>query len=310
MKYLFGPVNSRRLGQSQGIDMLAGKICNFNCIYCEAGVTTLLTWERREYVPTAEIIGEIRELIAEPATLAAIDVFTVTAGGEPTLHSGIGEVIRYLKENTNKPVAVLTNGSLLHRADVRHDLLAADIVIPSLDAARPQSFRKINRPAPGVEIETIINGLCLFKQEFSGRLWLEILLAKGINDSPEEIEALRLAVQKIGPDLVQLNTVARPPLESFARPLTETELKEISVHLGGPVEIITPRIPGKWPQTAQARPEEKIIDMLHRRPCPAAEIRDALGLSDAEVSVFLGELCRSGRIQKTSHEGTEYYRVG
>ena len=154
MKHLFGPVNSRRLGLSQGIDLLPPKICNFNCIYCEVGPTTLLTCDRKEYVPTAEIIAEIETLLTDKRAVKKIDYFTITATGEPTLHTGIGAVIRFIKDNSDKPVAVLTNGSLLHIKEVRDDLMAADLIIPSLDAALPESYRKINRAATFSRVTT------------------------------------------------------------------------------------------------------------------------------------------------------------
>jgi len=151
MKYLFGPVNSRRLGLSLGIDIMPPKVCNYNCIYCEVGATTRLTCERREYVDTAEVLAELEDFILHREADRPPDVYTVTGSGEPTLHSSIGRIIRFLKAKTTRPVAVLTNGSLFHLAEVREALTVADIVVTSLDAARPESFRKVNRPARCVD---------------------------------------------------------------------------------------------------------------------------------------------------------------
>ena len=302
MKYLFGPVNSRRLGLSQGIDLLPPKICDFNCIYCEIGPTTTLTCERREYTPTSEIIAEIDLLLA--GDHPPIDVFTITASGEPALHTGLGRIIAHLKEKTDKPVAVLTNGSLLNRREVRQEMSGADIVIPSLDSALETSFRRINRPAKCVVLADIISGLVRFAREFSGRVWLEILLIKGINDSPADIAALSKAVTEIKPDKIQLNTVARPPLESYAAPLNEKELREISRQLPGPVEIIVDFAKRKRKHYRKAR-EEDVLAMLQRRPCTETDICEALDL--AEVGSLLDSMQKSGVLTTTTHSGKTFY---
>lgn len=307
MKHIFGPVNSRRLGISLGIDLLPPKICNFNCIYCEIGPTTEFTCERKEYVPTATILAEIEAFLANTEAVQRLDVFTITASGEPTLHSGIGAIIRHLKARTAKPVAVLTNGSLLYNPAVRHDLLPADIVIPSLDAAREQSYRKINRPAACAPLDLVVSGLTRFREEFSGQYWLEILLAKGINDSPEDLAALREAVTAINPSRVQLNSVARPPLEAFALPLSQPELTAAARHFTVPVEILvdfTTREREKF----QPASETAILAMLRRRPCTAADVAEALNLATAPAEQVLEQLVAQGRLVKTAHHRKEYYQ--
>lgn len=308
MKYLFGPVNSRRLGLSLGIDLLPPKICNFNCIYCEVGPTTTFTCERKEYTPTADIIAEIDAFLAAGQQARPIDVFTITASGEPTLHSGLGQVINHLKTVTAKPVAVLTNGSLFFRADVRQELQQADIVIPSLDAAREESFRRINRPAQCANLEEIITGLRLFAGNFRGELWLEILLAKDINDSPEDVAALRQALDDIRPARVQLNTVARPPLEKYAKPLTEKELTEISRLLPGTVEIIAGFRTRKRENTRSAQKTE-LLEMLQRRPCTESDICEALNLDGQSTARLLRELTENGDIAQSAHRGKIYYQT-
>ncbi|HIJ89778.1 MAG: radical SAM protein [Desulfobulbaceae bacterium] len=308
MKYVFGPVNSRRLGISQGIDLVPHKICNFNCIYCEIGATTTLTCTRREYIPLSELLAEIDTVLADRELLTHIDVFTITASGEPTLHSGIGQVIRYLKEKADKPVVVLTNGSLLFLPEVRHDLLEADIVIPSLDSAREESYRRINRPAACSPLAELIEGLIAFRKEFSGKLWLEILLASKINDSQEDIAALVEAVHKIRPDKVQLNTVARPPLESFANPLTQAELETVARQIPGVVEILidfTTRDREKFRTVS----EDEIIEMLKRRPCTTKDVSEALNLDPDTTQIMLQQLAACGRIIETTHHDKRYYQT-
>lgn len=308
MKYLFGPVNSRRLGLSLGIDLLPAKICNFNCIYCEVGPTTVFTCERKEYTPTREIIAEVDSFLATTGQAKSIDVFTITASGEPTLHSGLGEIINHLKAKTTLPVAVLTNGALLYREDVRQELMHADIVIPSLDAAREESFRKINRPAQCAKLQEIIDGLCLFARNFRGELWLEILLSKGINDSAEDLAALRQALIDIKPAKIQLNTVVRPPLEEFAKPLTETELEEISRQLPGTVEIIADFRKRKRENSRSAQKTE-LLEMLRRRPCTETDICEALNLDSNSTAQLLKELTASGEIAYSAHMGKIYYQT-
>ena len=325
MKHLFGPVNSRRLGLSMGIDLLPPKTCNFNCIYCEINQAPKLSCERGEHVPTDTILGEIDNLLANKEQVRAIDVFTITASGEPTLHTGIGRIIRHIKERTDKPVAILTNGSQLYLQEVRDDLSAADIVIPSLDGARPESFRKVNRPAKcSANLETIIKGIAEFSHNFSGEIWLEILLVENINDAPEDIAALRSAINMIKPTRVQLNTVARPPFEVFARPLSRKRMEEIKKEIekgyGGPVDILagtkeTEGIDkgkgrdgtiGKFsPETC----EEQIREMLLRRPCTVMDISSTLNLGNEQTDKILRAMESHGSVIVKIHGGKKYYRV-
>ena len=323
MKHLFGPVNSRRLGLSQGIDLLPPKTCNFNCIYCEINAAPQLSCERGEHVPTDIIIDEIDELLTRKEAVGKLDVFTITASGEPTLHTGIGRIIRHLKEKTDKPVAILTNGSLLYMQEVREDLMAADIVIPSLDAARPESFRKVNRPAKCIaELERIISGLEQFSQEFNGQVWLEVLLVKGMNDAPQDIDALKNAIGRIKPSRVQLNTVARPPYEAFAEPLDSQAMigvkKQIEEVFSGPVDVLagiaedtSSEIQSCDRKPPQADPgatvESDIINLLRRRPCTVADIAKTIGMDKENVAVLLTEMEKKGTLIQKIHGGKRYY---
>ncbi len=292
---------------SQGIDLLTTKTCNFDCIYCEIGPTKIHTCERKEYTPTADIIAEIDELLAENHNDKPIDVFTITATGEPTLHTGLKTVIEHIKKNTGKPVVVLTNGAMFDRADVRQDLMEADIVIPSLDSARADSFRRIDRPAECVNLPEIILGLGIFCKEFSGQVWLEVLLVKNINDSREDITALQEAIAVIKPDKTQLNTVVRPPLEAFARPLTEEELNDIARQLPGHVEIIA-RFAKKDRKNPRLPDPEEILSMLVRRPCTVSDISEALNLDIKATYQLIDELIEKGKVIPMSHQGKTYYQ--
>ncbi|MBW2485190.1 MAG: radical SAM protein [Deltaproteobacteria bacterium] len=325
MKHLFGPVFSRRLGLSQGIDLLPPKTCNYNCIYCEINRAPQLSCERREHVPTSEIIAEIDTLLANKERVRKIDVFTITASGEPTLHTGLGRVINHIKEKTDKPVAILTNGSQLYLEEVRRDLQAADIVIPSLDAARAESFRKVNRPAKcSSDLETIIAGIVQFSNEFSGDLWLEILLVENINDADEDIEALKKAIAEIKPKRVQLNTVARPPFETFAKPLTRRRLEEVRAAIAevytGPVDILAGSkeaedidLSKEKVDTSEKisleRVESEIIEMVLRRPCTAAEIAGTLNLEAEDALEILVDMESRGDLLAKIHGDKMYFRA-
>lgn len=318
MKYLFGPVYSRRLGHSLGIDLLPPKICSLNCVYCEVGPTTELTCERREYVPTEEIVREIDQFLAYGAGGRPIDVFTLTAMGEPTLHSGIGKIIAHLKAKTDKPVAVLTNGTLFYDPQVRADLAAADIVIPSLDAARKESFERVNQPAPAVDLERVIDGLALFAREFRGEIWLEILLVRDLNDSLEDLEALRQAVRTIQPTRIQLNTVARPPMDGRAKPVTREKMAQavtiLSQGYEGPIDNLVDfqAMEKKKDGSGSALPGklvEEIAAMLQRRPCPLAEIDRALHVGNLELTRrCVRTLVDTGRVEEIVHDGKEFYQ--
>jgi len=325
MKHLFGPVKSRRLGLSQGIDLLPPKTCNFNCIYCEINRAPQLSCQRSEHVPTEVILAEIDELLADEGRVRDLDVFTITASGEPTLHTGIGRIIRHIKEKTDKPVAILTNGSQLHLQQVQDDLMAADIVIPSLDAARQESFRRVNRPAKcSADLETIIQGIADFSRKFSGEIWLEILLVENINDTPEDVTALQKAILRIRPSRVQLNTVARPPYESFAKPLTQKRMAEIKQEIvkkyDKPVDILagskdyeTSESGKKREESADiippARIEAEISEMLLRRPCTASDIAATLNINLESAAEILKDMENRGCLTVKIHGGKKYYRT-
>ena len=321
MNFLFGPVNSRRLGRSLGIDLFREKICNLNCVYCEVGPTTVPVNRRGRYSPTREILAEITEFCADPHRLAAVDVLTVTAKGEPTLHLDLGVILRHIKSLTDKPVAVLTNGTTLADDEVREALQLADIVVPSLDAVRAESFSRVDRPARGLTVEAIINGLRDFSRAYRGRLWLEILLVRDINDADADIDALLPVLTTLRLDRIQLNTVVRPPADPGARPVAEARLAEIARRLQAalavPVDLPSPvagfgdeRDAAPLP-TADAEPaalRQAIIQMVRRRPCTAADIDRVFHLGGAEkIEQLLASLVASGTLRILTHAGDRFY---
>ena len=242
-KHLFGPVPSRRLGMSLGVDLVPHKVCSLNCVYCECGASTNLTTERKEYVSYNEIITELKDFFEHNPNP---DYITFSGAGEPTLNIHIGKVIDYIKTNYNIPVAVLTNGSLFSNTEVRQELLKADLILPSLDAATNTAFKKIDRPANNLTIEDYINGLIDFRKEFKGIIWLEVMILPEFNDDIKNLNLLKDAFIKINPDKIQLNTLDRPGVIDGIRAASRIELQNI-INLWGlkNVEIIASSIKRK-----------------------------------------------------------------
>lgn len=302
--YVFGPVPSRRLGRSLGIDLVPLKTCTFNCIYCQLGRTQNQTVERRAYVPGKVVIQELEKKLS--SLFLPPDYITFSGSGEPTLNSEIGWLINQINQISQIPIAVLTNGSLLHLETVRNALLNADLVIPSLDAASAQLFKFINRPHHSLHFRQILNGLKEFRREFGGQVWLEVMLCGGINDGPQEIQRLREAIDWIGPDRIQLNTVIRPPAEEFACPLSADQMEKVRNIWGAEAEIIPDFPQMEEPLAGRARDEE-IVDLLKRRPCTAEEISRALGYKLDSVFQCLSDLNKKHVIDYRMFHNRCYY---
>ena len=239
MKYIYGPVKSRRLGLSLGLSLTPQKTCSFNCVYCQLGKTTLTTCERREYIPMQEILEELRAWLENNSTVAgSLNFITLSGSGEPTLNLKIGELIREIKNISNSKAAVITNASLLRDASVREELRGADLIVPSLDAVTKAIFEKVNKPHPDIKIEEVIEGLAALRKEFRGQIWLEVMLVKGVNDDLRQIKKLKEVIDRINPDKVQLNSPVRTTAEENIFPVDKSKLKKIKEILGDKCEII------------------------------------------------------------------------
>ncbi len=306
MRYTYGPVPSRRLGLSLGVDLVPKKICTYDCIYCQIGSPTLQTVERKEYVPARFILRDVEQSLREWGE--KIDYIAISGSGEPTLNSAIEKVIQGIKKLTTIPVAVITNSSLLHLAEVRQALLTADVVMPSLDAVTPSVFQTINRPLPSLEIEQIIQGLAAFRKGYKGQIWLEILLCRGVNDAQEEIGRLREAICIIRPDKVQLNTVVRPGVEDYAAALPPDRMEEIKNALGADVEIIA-EFEGDRHRMPAEHVEEQVIRIIQRRPETPDDLAKALGLHDLEIAKILDKLAKEGKITYRVFNQRVYYET-
>ncbi len=230
MKYIYGPVKSRRLGLSLGITLTPYKICSFDCVYCQIGNTSQLTCERKEYLPVIEILDELKQWLEQ--NKFKLDYITFSGSGEPTLNTGIGELILGIKKITPVAVAVITNASFLSSQEVRRSLGGADLIVPSLDTVVPGVFKAIDRPHDGINIEDIVQGLVALRREFSGKIWLEVMLVKGINDDLRYIKKLKSALERINPDIIQLNSPVRVTAQADILPVNKSKLKKIKEILG------------------------------------------------------------------------------
>lgn len=303
-KYIFGPVPSRRLGRSLGVDLVPYKTCTFDCIYCDVGRTTHKTIFRGPFVSPEEIQGELE------LTLSILDkkpdYITLSGSGETTLNNNIGEIIHKIKEITLIPLAVLTNGSLLSMDEVRKDLQEADIVLPSLDAITPVLFEYINRPHSSLRIKEIVSGLIQFREQYRGQIWLEVLFCRGVNDGKEEVEKLKENIEKIQPDRVQLNTSVRPPTEDFVFPLTSAKLEQIRKKLGDKAEIIS-EFAAPLEEVFDSVQDTEILSLIKRRPCTTEDISKAFGLRIDEVVKHLDHLTKTGAIRYRIYQHRCYY---
>ena len=218
MKYVFGPVPSRRLGQSLGIDTIPLKTCNWNCVYCQLGRTQPVTHTRKDYLPPADILAEVGQALAAHKP-GDIDWVTFVGSGEPTLHTSIGWLIAQVKSLTEIPVAVITNGSLLYQPEMRRDLAVADAVLPTLDAGTPELYRRINRPHPEATFDRLVTGLVDFRHQYSGRLWVEVMLIRGLNDTEQALRDIASILRRVEPDEIHISLPTRPPPKPGCSPL-------------------------------------------------------------------------------------------
>ncbi len=303
-QHLYGPVPSRRLGRSLGIDLVPYKVCTYDCIYCQLGYTTTHTLQRDEYVDTTQVLSEVEAWLTEDGQA---DYLTFSGSGEPTLHSRIGEMIAAVRAMTEIPVAVLTNGSLLWQPQLRAEVCTADLLVPSLDAATPTAFAKVNRPAPGLSLDRVIAGLQATKNQAIGEMWLEVMLVAGYNDSIEQLEALRAAIDAIKPDRVQINTVVRPPAKATAQPLSAEALQQAQQILGPLAELIAPLDAAQLMMAERQHTEAEVLELLRRRPCTLDDIAAGLGMHRNEVLKYIDGLLSRKEITISQRDENTFY---
>ena len=307
-KYLFGPVPSRRLGMSLGVDLVPKKVCSLNCVYCEVGHTTKLTTERREYILYDKVTSELEHYFANNPNP---DYITFSGSGEPTLNSKIGDVLQFIKQKKpDIPVAVLTNGTLLYDKKVRDELIDANVVLPSLDATTEITFQKINRPAPKLTVEKYIQGLIDFSNEFSGQIWLEVFIVPEYNDNIDDLKALKKAFKDINPDHIHLNTLDRPGTVADIHAASHEDLEKIVAYWKlDNVEIIAAATERKNIQSYRKDAETAILGTITRRPCTVNDLVKILGLHINEINKYLDVLEAEGKIEPVRQERGVFYQI-
>ena len=301
--HVFGPVPSRRLGRSLGVDLVPFKTCSYDCIYCQLGRTTCKTVERKEWAPMDAMLEELKQrLPCRP------DYITLSGSGEPTLHSRLGEIIEHIRAMTTVPVAVLTNGSLLWQKAVREEVALADVVLPSLDAPDPERFEFINRPHPQITFERLVDGLEAFRREFHGQYWLEVMLLDGYTTLPPQVRQIADWARRIRPDRVQLNTAVRPPAEEYAMAVSAARLAELTKLFNPRAEAIAEHRGCRETSESQSS-RQAVLALLRRRPCTMEDVAQGLGIKPSEAVKFLADLEARAQVQRSRRGAESFYRL-
>lgn len=304
-RHLFGPVPSRRLGRSLGVDPVPFKTCTQNCLYCQLGTDSLQTLERKVYVPPEEILQEIRQWLTEGI---AADYITISGSGEPTLHSRLDLIIEGIRRCTNIPIALITNGSLFWQADVRKQCALADVVLPSLDAGDPDTFQKLNNPHRDLSFEQFVEGLRQFRKDYKGPIWLEVFLCEGLNTSADSISNLHRLIEQINPDKVQLNTAVRPTAHPHIKPVPREMLQKLAPQLRPDAEIIADFPPSTRAEQADVS-EQVILETLKRHPCALDELAKSLQIAPSLAAKHIQHLLQTHRIRLETRQGKSYFCV-
>ena len=306
MKYVYGPVPSRRLGQSLGVDPLPLKTCNWNCVYCQLGRTRPVVNERKDYAPPQEILAQVREALAMHKPGQA-DWVTFVGSGEPTLHANVGWLIRQVKALTDLPIAVITNGSLLYLPQVREELAVVDAVMPSLDAGTARLYRQINRPHPKATFERLLEGLIAFRRGYGGKLWIEVMLVRGLNDGEEALRDIAAALRRIQPDQVHINLPTRPPAETWIQPPDDAGLMRATALLGSVAQVVHPA-EGAFDLGDYDSVVEAIVGIITRHPMRQEELEQTLaGCMPGQVVQALADLEASGQAQVVERYGARFW---
>ena len=296
---VYGPVPSRRLGRSLGVDLVPLKTCTYDCVYCQLGRTTSKTVRRGRWTDPDAVVAQVRDRLAsEP------DVIALAGSGEPTLHAGIGAVVDGIKAITDVPVAVITNGSLLGRPAVQRGLAAADIVLPSLDAPSEELFQSVNRPHESLRLAGLVDGLVSFRAAYQGEIWLEVMLLAGMTAQQTQVRRLAELAALAAPDRIQLNTAVRPPAESFVAPAGRAALDEFAALFTPRAEVIAD-LPASAGDGVAA--EADVLELISRRPCTVADIASGLGIHHGEALKAATALVNQGAAELHLHDGRSFY---
>jgi wyosine [tRNA(Phe)-imidazoG37] synthetase (radical SAM superfamily) len=302
MAYVFGPVRSRRLGRSLGIDPIPLKTCNWNCVYCQLGRTVPLNNTRAEYYPAEAVVMELRRALD---TSADIDWITFVGSGEPTLHSRIGWLIRQARSLADIPVAVITNGSLLHIPEVAQELAAADAVLPTLDAGDSMLYCKLNRPHPGLSYDSLRQGLARFHRHYEGLFWVEVMLVEGMNDGEQALQSLAVVLDEIEPDEVHINVPFRAPAESWVRVPAPDTLRRAREIIGSDARLIEPA-PADF-EAPQTNSLDSLAEVVARHPLPDEEVLATFAACGEDPETAVRELANDKRVARVERLGRQFW---
>lgn len=304
MKYIYGPVPSRRLGISLGISPIPKKTCNYSCIYCQLGRTDHLTNTRKMFFSVEEILAEFDKFLKSEVKF---DVVTIVGEGEPTLYLGLGELISEIKKRTDKPVAVITNGALFYDPDLRAELYDADIVMPTLDAYDEESFKKISRPYGTIHFDMVNDGLKAFSEEYRGQLWIGIMLVAGINDDDESLRKFSEILKRLKYDRLHINTPVRPPTESYAKAIDHKKMNHAVDVLGGTsIELLE----SEGFHSEIKDNYEAIMSIIKRHPMNQFEIEGFLNSRGCtDISGILDELKKDSKVVAIDYKGYVTFRL-
>ena len=284
-QHLFGPVPSRRYGRSLGVDLAVPKTCTLNCRFCQLGPTAQTTVTRTATPPITEVLGELRDWFASGK---AADFITASGSGEPTLHLAFGDLFRFVRDETHCRSLLLTNGSLFFMPEVRRDAALADVVKVSLHAWDQASFERVTRPHASLRFDAILDGYRTFRQQFSGRLDLEVFIIPGINDTDEQAQRIAALAQSFSPDSITLNTAVRPPADGDVRACPAERLQALAALFGPHAQVS-----GAEPQTAPVEMSEAaIIALVSRHPVSLHALATTFQKSDAEMRTALLPLAK------------------
>jgi wyosine [tRNA(Phe)-imidazoG37] synthetase (radical SAM superfamily) len=307
-KHLFGPVRSRRLGRSLGLDLVPFKVCSFDCPYCQVGITTTKTLVRADYVPVEAVLAEFDRWMAVDGKA---DHLTLAGAGEPTLHLHFGEVLEALAARTSIKRVLLSNGSLFHRSEVRAAACKADIVKGTLAAWDDPSFKALHHPHPSLGFSTFFEGLKAMRGAFRGEFWLEVFLMAGVNDEPAQVARIAALAKEIGPDRIHLNTAVRPPQEGSVRAVSAAQMTDLAA-LFTPVAEISASVPapaaGGLPlPNAAPLSEAGLLALLQRHPCTAVDTAATLGADPGEVEGLLRKMVDRHLVREELRDGVRFY---
>ena len=307
-KRVFGPVLSKRLGNSLGIDVIPHKTCSYNCIYCQLGSEENTITDLTNYYSVDEIIYELKEALLNNKN---INYITFTGSGEPTLYKDLKKLIYKIKQITDIPVCIITNGSLLYKQEMRSNLLLADLIIPSLDAGNEETFKLIDNPNKEIDFDKMVEGLIEFKKVFKGEYWLEIFLLKDINDNEDELDDIIKIVKKIKPDRIQLITATRRVANEKAKALSDEELKKIKKYFNSKcdIEIDIPNISENHKGNTRILTEEDIVNFLIRQPDTAYIIAKSFNENERKVKELLDLLIKKNKVREEIVNGVISYAV-